>query len=259
MKLDYGTLLSPSPIRLSIGTVRKPMLLAISEVSFEKFGYYEFLLKLDPETFYTKMCNDACRKQWESLSADARKEVCLFDLIEKESFLQKQFEDLFRFFFLETVTYQEGLFILLKESEQDWDGDLSKVAGAITRDNIDSVLGILQEVCCIKDEEEEPPKFKNAAAKSVWEKIHKGKKQAKKPVDKNLNLPNLISAISNQHPSLNYTNIWDLTIFQLLDAFRRMQTNLVFEIDKMRVSVWGDEKKTFNPVLWYKNEFEKTS
>ena len=259
MKLDYGTLLSPSPIKLSIGTVRKPTLLAISEISFEKFGYYEFLLKLDPNTFYTKMCNDACRKQWESLAEDAKKDVTLFDLIEKEPLLQKQFVKVFQFFFLETVIYQEGLFILLKESEKPWDGGLSKVAGAITRDNLGSVLSVLQEICCIKDEEEEPPRFKNETARKVWEKIQKAKKQEKKPVDKNLSLPNLISAVSNRHPSLNYTNVWELNLFQLLDAFRRMQTNLIFEIDQMRVSVWGDEKKTFDPVLWYKNEYEKNN
>ena len=28
-------------------------------------------------------------------------------------------------------------------------------------------------------------------------------------------------------------------------------------MEKTRVAVWGDEKKTFNPAKWYKNEFDK--
>ena len=91
------------------------------------------------------------------------------------------------------------------------------------------------------------------------EKILKEKKQEKKKnkLDKNMTIPNIISALSNKHPSLNYTNIWDLTIFQLLDSFNRIQANSVYEIDSTRVSVWGDEKKTFDASLWYKNEYDK--
>jgi len=32
--------------------------------------------------------------------------------------------------------------------------------------------------------------------------------------------------------------------------------NAIYEIDSTRVSVWGDEKKTFNASLWYKNHFK---
>jgi hypothetical protein len=31
----------------------------------------------------------------------------------------------------------------------------------------------------------------------------------------------------------------------------------MFDIDSTRVSVWGDEKKTFNAALWYKNNYDK--
>ena len=37
----------------------------------------------------------------------------------------------------------------------------------------------------------------------------------------------------------------------------RLQVNKVYDIDARRVSVWGDEKKTFNIALWYKNEYDK--
>ena len=45
-------------------------------------------------------------------------------------------------------------------------------------------------------------------------------------------------------------------MFQLLDAFNRMQMNSMYEIESTRVSVWGDEKKTFDASLWYKNNYD---
>lgn len=84
----------------------------------------------------------------------------------------------------------------------------------------------------------------------------KKKAQENKKADINLSIPNIISSVSNMHPSINYLNIWDLTIFQLLDAFNRLQANVMYNIDCTRVSVWGDEKKTFDVSLWYKNNYD---
>lgn len=118
----------------------------------------------------------------------------------------------------------------------------------------------MQQICCIYSEDEDIKnlKFKNALAKKMYEKMLKAKKKAQenKKVDINLSLPNIISSISNKHPSINYINVWDLTVFQLMDAFNRVQTNTMYEIDSTRVSVWGDEKKTFDFTLWYKNNYD---
>ena len=58
MRLDYGTQISPTPITLSIGTLRKPTLKEISQLTFDKFRYYEFFIKLTPEIFFTKLQED---------------------------------------------------------------------------------------------------------------------------------------------------------------------------------------------------------
>ena len=78
-----------------------------------------------------------------------------------------------------------------------------------------------------------------------------------KKADINFSLPNIVSAVSNKHPTISPITVWDLTVFQLLDAFNRMQANTIYDIDSTRVSVWGDEKKVFDVSLWYKNEYEK--
>lgn len=102
-------------------------------------------------------------------------------------------------------------------------------------------------------------KFKNSAARKIYEKLLSAQKKEKKrrKADINLSLPNIISAVSNCHPTINPINVWDLTLFQLFDTFNRMRANKIYEIDSTRVSVWGDEKKTFDIALWYKNEYDK--
>ena len=73
----------------------------------------------------------------------------------------------------------------------------------------------------------------------------------------NYTLPNVISKICARHPSINYTNVWELTIYELLDNFNSMRAGTIYDIDQTRVSVWGDEHNTFKLDSWYKNEYDK--
>lgn len=262
MRLDYGTQISPAPITLSIGTLRKPTLKEISELTFDKFIYYEFLIKLTPETYYTELKGDDGKEYWNSLTGEQQDKISLYGLIEQDDKLRNTYVEILNFFFVETVIFQEGYFILLNQGVEINDVlKTSDIRGAMSREIFMQVLDLIQQICCIRGEEEnlDEMKFKNNLARQLMEKMLKEKKQEKKKnkLDKNMTIPNIISALSNKHPSLNYTNIWDLTIFQLLDSFNRIQANSVYEIDSTRVSVWGDEKKTFDASLWYKNEYDK--
>ena len=83
------------------------------------------------------------------------------------------------------------------------------------------------------------------------EKKTRGKNNA------NLSIPNIISSVAAKSASLNINSIWDITLFQLYDQFNRLQNNDAYSINSMRVAAWGDEKKTFDYALWYKNMFDK--
>lgn len=262
MRLDYGTQISPVPITLSIGVLRKPTLSEISKISFEKFGYYEFLLTMNPETYYTKIRDNDGQEYWESLTEEEQNKITLYDLITEDDKLQYLYTEILNFFFVETVVYREGLFILLKEPVDNIDEimDSDMIVGVIHKGLLPQVIEIIQQICCLFAEEEEEiddSKFKNALAKKLFERMRNAQKEQKKKINKNLTVPNIISSLCTKHPSLNYTNIWELTIFQLIDTFNRMQANSMYEIDSTRVSVWGDEKKTFDATLWYKNEYDK--
>lgn len=263
MKLDYGTQISPIPITLSIGTLRKPTLREIAELTFDKFEYYKFFIKMTPEIFYTTVKEDGGKEYWESLTEESRTNVSLYDIITNDSKLRDIYLEIFNFFFIENIIYEEGFFVFLKQGNiktesLDTDKLEDKIQGVLSKETFSQVLELIQQICCIYDGDEDVDsiKFKNNVAKELYEKMLKAKKEKKKKADVNLTISNIISAVSSRHPSLNYINIWDLTVFQLLDSFNRLQMNSVFSIDSTRVSVWGDEKKTFDSSLWYKNNYD---
>lgn len=261
MKIDYGTLLSPSPIKLSIGSLKKHKLREIAEITFDKFNLYEAFTKMTPEKFF-QIGNNGESTIWQSLTEDQREHVTMYDLIVKDEVVQSIYVNTFNFFFEEFVIFKDGVFILFAH-EVDLSEKIpaKEIRGVINRELFPEVLSLIQQICCIYEEEEniDNMKFKNNAARKIMEKILKGQKEkrSQKKRDKNLDLPNIISAVSNFHPTITPITVWDLTLFQLFDSFNRLQLNSAYEIHARRVSVWGDEKKTFNDALWYKNEYEK--
>lgn len=261
MRLDYGTQISPVPITLSIGVLRKPTLLEISELTFDKFTYYEFLLKMTPEIYYTELQKESGGKeQWENLTEEQKENITIYDLILQDKRLCNTYIEVLNFFFVESVIFREGYFILLRKEVDDIeDIDTENIRGAISKELLPQVFELIKQICCIynADDDIDESKYKNKLAKKLMERIKKAAKQNAKKSDLNLTIPNIISSICNKHPSINYTNVWSMTVFQLLDAFNRTQMNSMYEIDSTRVSVWGDEKKTFDVSLWYKNEYDK--
>lgn len=261
MKLDYGTQLSFDPVLLSIGTLKKPKLKEISALSFTKFDQYEIWLKMTPKNFFTKIKGDEGATYWDSLNEKEKASITLYDLVISDDNLTSIYLEILGFFFLEPIIYKSGYFVLLKCDIKESELTKDAIRGVITKELFPQVLDVIQQVCCIDDKNEMPDdsEFKNKLAKKLFAKMQKSIKEenAKKKVDMNYTIPNIISAVSSTHPSINFVNIWELTIFQLLDCFNRLKTNSFFRIDSVRVSVWGDEKKTYDAALWYKNEFDK--
>ena len=87
----------------------------------------------------------------------------------------------------------------------------------------------------------------------ILKKLKKGQTEQNKKnqLDKKVELSNVISALSAYHNNLNMVNIWDLTVFQLYDQFKRLQNNSIFNMNSMSVSVWGDKDNKFDATRWY--------
>lgn len=259
MKLDYGTITSPFPIPLTIGTIRKPTLGEIADprvIGFQKFGLYESLLVLTPQEYYKNTEENA--DYYSALSDEEKKDLTMFCAIEHDKNLQELYISLFRLFFIEPVTYMKNVFVILEEKDQK-----ASIKGVITEDIFSDVLNIIKQICGMSADEDallkdaSRMKFKNKKAKKLYEKMLKSEEKKKKESNINYSIPNIISAVCSCHPSINYTNVYQLTVYQLLDTFERLKTDSAFHIYRTSVAVWGNEKNWFDPELWYKNEYDK--
>lgn len=269
MKLDYFTLLCPEPISLSIGTIKKPTLREISKLTYPKYGMYQVYLKLTPKDYYMYLNREQGELYWDILSEEQKKDFSLYDLIITEKTVCYTYLEIFNFFFVERVIFRDNLFLVVNTDDYDTDADqleLSKknVKGVINPMTLNDVLDIIQQICCIKSDDplDEPePKFKNKKAKMLYERMLKAREEEnRKKQEKdfyNLTLPNIISSTAAKNPGLNILNIWDATLFQVYDQFGKAQNDDAHYMNSVRVAVWGDEKKQFDPSLWYKNNFDK--
>lgn len=264
MKLDYGTMISSYPIRLTVGTVKKPTIDDVERIGFDEFGLIEGFLSLNPKNYYAKN-KDENIEYWDSLSEAEKESLSIFQAIEHDITLQHFYLNVFRFFFEEPVDYASGFFIILKDGTEINDRiNQEDILSVINETQFVQLLSIFKQICGIKISDDEfnnipDSMFKNAKAKELYERMQKNKVIVEENVEKDLNysLPNIISSVVARHSSINYLNVGRLTVYQLLDLFNRMRSGMFYDIDQTRVSVWGDEKNTFKPDGWYKNEYDK--
>lgn len=253
MKLSYANLLSPYPLKLNIGSVKKPKLKDIAEMSFERFNEYQVLLR------FQSALNTASEDNGQK-TADA------FEIIVQTKSFQEEYVEMFNFFFEERVVFHDSFFILLdkkfKEAEihdLESEFDVQDIKGIISEKNFGDLTEVIAQICGMEYEgEEEAPKFKNKLAEKLYKKMEKARKKNAvfNKENKNFSIPNIISAVASKHPSLNFANIWDITIYQLIDTFQRLQMNAAYEINARSVSIWGDKKKKFDDSIWFKNRFD---
>ena len=258
MILDYGTQISFEPIKLAVGTIKKPTLREISKISFAKFQLFESILRLEPQDFFENdKIDNSIKEFWNKLTDEEKSKVTTYTILLIDEQIAILFTEAFDFFFEEDVSFEGNIFILRKQGE---------IVGYVDENIFMPVVETIQQICGIYEmKRSDLPEitFKNKGAERLFERILKGKKKFKKQKEKenknnkDYTLPNIISAVANRHPSLNYTNIFDITIFQLLDAFQRIYNNEVQDISARSVSVWGDEKKKFDGSLWHKNIYDK--
>ena len=83
--------------------------------------------------------------------------------------------------------------------------------------------------------------------------LKRGRKNFHKTSKRNkaIEIPNLISSIAAKSKSLNYTNIWKLTVYQLYDQFKREQMGEFLDIQKTSVAAYGNKEKQFKGNKWY--------
>lgn len=136
-------------------------------------------------------------------------------------------------------------------------GYLLEDGTSVSMDELREIRKIILQFSYIEDTEESvPKKFRNAKAKKIYERIQglkseQKKKNKGKPANPDMELSNLIGAISAFSPSYNFSNIWCLTVYQFYDQFIRLNTKIQIDISGVRWAAWGQDD--FDWALWHKS------
>lgn len=120
----------------------------------------------------------------------------------------------------------------------------------IHRDNFEIIKDILKQQNNMVKNKEEEYNPANETARRLIEKIKKNRQNTSKP-KQNIDLHSIISGVAwKSHIGIN--DVWDLTIYQLYDAFYRL--DIVDNYDKTLYGVYAgtvDAKKTdFKKINW---------
>lgn len=255
MKLEYFDLLSPEPIHIKdIGCIKSPTLREISKIRYVQYNQYLNVLLFTPEDYYNNCEKD--KVEWfKSLDDDSKSKIFLYDLIISNQLILYLYLEAFNFFFEETVAFNPTTNIFVLYESDDSIANKEEPIGTINGDNFYFVCDvILQRNNIFKDcANEDFKRVKNKRALEILKKLKKGQEQQSKQNkdDKKIELPNVISALCAFHNSLNMTNIWDMTVYQVYDQFKRVQHNSIYNIQSMSTSVWGDKENKFDITRWY--------
>lgn len=248
MELTYFDLLSPEPIYFqNIGGIKCPTLREISNLTYHVYQTYLAVLSMTPKKYF-EMTNQS--QYYESLSDDEKASFHIYDLITQNKQLLPITENALNFFLEYESKYDEQShsFFLFKNINEPSVGFIKKSMWI-------QLCDIILQRNFITPQNEDLSKVKNKKALSIMQKLQKGResKEKKAKADKNMEIGNIISAVAHKGNSLNIINIWDITIYQLWDAFYRTCNNHVLNIQSMSVAAWGDKNNLFDSTAWYKN------
>lgn len=250
MKLDYATIISPCPVILhNIGRIRAPTLKEIWDpsVTYDRYQMYLSLLLATPQGYA-----DQAAPQPES-HGTSPESASMFDIISRDSQLQELYREVFNFFLEENVIWNDDKDVFITYSNEN-----ERLTGVIHRDIYSELCNIILQRCglTVSDYPHDPSKVRNRRSREIMEKINAGRSSLSRhrSADQDMELPNIIAAVAVHSNSLNFTNIWDLTVCQLYEQFRREQNNVYFDIQKMSVAAYGNEKKLFKGNEWFRLE-----
>lgn len=259
MKLNYAALISPHPFLMEkVGSVKSPTLREIwsPDVGYQKYQMYLTLLFMTPQVYF-EQAGLPVSTWYQELPDEEKQSINMMDLIAIDENLQQTYAEMLAFFFLESIVWDKGMRSFFTYNDTDQNGQIIPV-GIIYHNNYVEVCDIILQRCGIArtDTDTDTSKVKSKRALEILKKLQAGRQNASRntKLNKDMELPNLITAVAVKSNSINFTNIWDLTIYQLYEQFKKEQTNVYFDIQKMAVAAYGNEKNTFKGTEWYQTE-----
>lgn len=253
MKLELRELVSNNPIYIKgIGNVYSPLLNDITLITYKIYDLYIGYLNMTPEK-YCKEIDSRLSEWYSNLTDDDLFYLNMFDLILSNKDLIKIYESIFNFFIKENVVFNVDTKTFLVHEEIS---DNIKIIGEINKQNYTELCDVILQLNHVNsDNSFDLSKVKNKKGLERFKRIQELKNKNKKTSNESnpdLEIGNIISHVCIKHKSINYTNVYNMTIYQLWDTFMGLQEDNVYESNKMSVSIWGDKENKFDFNSWFK-------
>lgn len=227
-----------------IGTLHQPTLKEIRKYS-SVFGegladVYLTLFSFDLPTFLKKT---VAEERFETIDPEVRNQIRLFDLLISDTEMRELLNEALSFFISENVVFSPTY-----EAFRVSDFCSGQIIGFVNRDNYEDFTAAVLIINGITPPK--PKKYKNQAAREIEEMLEAGRKKAAARSSNNRSLPNIISAMSIWSNTYNLLNVYDLTMYQLINQFERLSTKVQLDVIGTRWAAWGTEDFDFS--IWCK-------
>lgn len=253
MAADKNILISGVPYDVGGVLVKQPTLHEIfKEAGYDAYSAYVYVLGLTLEQFFeaTEKHIPGLRQAFEEMSPELQEQLNTYEVLLAEPNWRALLMKALSFFVIGDIVFDEetGRLMVARDGHE---------AVVITVDLFRNIRSFVYQAGCFKREEEKPKEeqFANSAAKRIYEELMaiKGemKKKTKETLNPNMELWNLIGAVSTKSHGYTLLNIWGLTVWQLYDQFSRINTNTYLEGYAFKWAAWGTDKFDFDS--WYKN------
>jgi len=191
------------------------------EIGFTEYNKYLSILCIDSDTIKELLnMEDKNIEPFEYLFASA--------FHQEES--RKVIIDALNLFLKEEIIFKEGYFQIGKDQNN-----------IIYQNNFNFFIDILKQQNCINNEKNKV-KVENDAQKKFMEQLRKMKDKYKSH-KKEQDIVDIMSAVSSKHPSINVFNVGELTIYQLIDSYKRLNKIDDYFLSYKSILAGGDPKE----------------
>lgn len=259
MKIPYFELINPKGFMVeSIGRVHSPILKDICQIGYKVYQYSLTMLLMTPEKYFEGIARVSKSENIYNMLTDEQKsQLNMFTLFAKSEISRKDLKTALSFFIDGEILYNEKHECFLVNAKTEQDGSIS-TDGIINADNWDQVCNICLQCAYIDPPiQKKPKKYKDEKTRKKFEEFYRKReeynkqKNAQSKTNPDYELANIISSLATYHNSLNYSNIWELTVYQIHDTFYRQRLKQQVNISDLNYSVWGG--KDHNNDIWFKH------
>lgn len=245
--LDKEILISGIPHYVGEIKIRQPTLHDIFKgIGYAAYSTHLFILGMTVEQFvdFTGL-----RDAFDQLTEEHREQLNIYDLLCVEPHCRELLLQALDFFICGGVAFDEERCCVTVVRPKP-EGRRVVDAAQFTE-----MRKAIYEAACLNVADEKPKGFYNSAAQKHYAKYLALKNdQAKTRVkkhDPDMELWNLIGAVTAQSPGYTLLNIWDLTIWQLYDQFGRINKQKYVDGYASKWAAWGTDQFDFD--AWFRS------